>query len=100
MTITYRTKNGKLKIPAAVHMGDETTRAQILKKEHNPVLWNVIYKFYKKTGIPAVLNTSFNLHGYPIVRSVKDGINVFNKSDLDVLWLEKHLLVKNKKKVF
>tara|TARA_Y100000590_G_scaffold465793_1_gene639109 strand:+ start:1973 stop:3781 length:1809 start_codon:yes stop_codon:yes gene_type:complete len=100
MTITYRTKNGKLKIPAAVHMADETTRAQILKKEHNPALWKVIYKFYKKTGIPAVLNTSFNLHGYPIVRSVKDGINVFNKSDLDVLWLEKHLLIKNKKKVF
>ena len=48
----------------------------------------------KKTGIPALLNTSFNLHGEPIVRSVKDGLRVFEKSGLEVLWLDNHIIEK------
>ena len=94
MTMTFRTLNGKERIPAAVHMADETTRAQLLKENDNPELWSLIYKFYKKTGIPALLNTSFNLHGFPIVRSAKDAINVFKKSDIDVLWLDNHIILK------
>lgn len=95
MTMTFRTKNGKEKIPAAVHMADGTARAQLLKKKENPQLWDLIYKFYKKTKIPALLNTSFNLHGFPIVRSADDAINVFNKSDIDVLWLDNDIIIKN-----
>jgi carbamoyltransferase len=94
MTIAFETKDGKNKIPAAVHQADGTARAQLLKKEENPVLWNLIFKFYEKTGIPALLNTSFNLHGEPIVRSVKDGLRVFEKSGLDVLWLDNHIIEK------
>jgi len=94
MTIAFETKDGKNKIPAAVHQADGTARAQLLKKEENPVLWNLIFKFYEKTGIPALLNTSFNLHGEPIVRSVKDGLRVFEKSGLEVLWLDNHIIEK------
>ena len=94
MTIAFETKDGKNKIPAAVHQADGTARAQLLKKEENPILWNLIFKFYKKTGIPAVLNTSFNLHGEPIVRTVSDGLRVFKKSDLEVLWLNNHIIEK------
>lgn len=98
MTIAFETKDGKNKIPAAVHQSDGTARAQLLKKEHNPSLWNLIFKFYEKTGIPGLLNTSLNLHGEPIVRTVQDAIRVFNKSDLEVLWLENHILEKNHEK--
>jgi len=96
MTIAFETKNGKDKFPAAVHQSDGTARAQLLEKEQNPVLWNLIFKFYEKTGVPALLNTSFNLHGEPIVRTVNDAIRVFDKSDLDVLWINDHIIEKNK----
>lgn len=94
MTITFETKDGKSRIPAAVHQSDGTARAQLLRKEHNPTLWNLIFKFYEKTGIPALLNTSLNLHGEPIVRTIQDAIRVFNKSDLEVLWLNNHVIEK------
>jgi len=95
MTIAFETLDGKNKIPAAVHQADGTARAQLLKKEQNPILWNLIFKFYEKTGIPALLNTSFNLHGEPIVRTVNDGLRVFKKSELEVLWLDNHIIEKN-----
>ena len=95
MTIAFETKDGKNKIPAAVHQADGTARAQLLKKEQNPILWNLIFKFYEKTGVPALLNTSFNLHGEPIVRTVNDGLRVFEKSELEVLWLDNHIIEKN-----
>jgi len=94
MTITFETKDGKSRIPAAVHQSDGTARAQLLRKEHNPTLWNLIFKFYEKTGIPALLNTSLNLHGEPIVRTIQDAIRVFNKSDLEILWLNNHIIEK------
>jgi len=96
MTIAFETKDGKNKIPASVHQADGTARAQLLKKEQNPVLWNLIFKFYEKTGVPALLNTSFNLHGEPIVRTINDGLRVFEKSELEVLWLDNHIIEKKK----
>ena len=94
MTIAFETKDGKNKFPAGVHQSDGTARAQLLKKEHNPILWNLIFKFYEKTGIPALLNTSFNLHGEPIVRTIHDALRVFDKSELEVLWLDEHIIEK------
>jgi len=94
MTIAFETKDGKNKFPAAVHQADGTSRAQLLKKEQNPILWNLIFKFYEKTGIPALLNTSFNLHGEPIVRTIQDALRVFDKSELEVLWLDEHIIYK------
>ncbi len=95
MTIAFDTINGKEKIPTVVHRSDGTARAQLLKKDVNPVLWDLIYKFYQKTGIPALLNTSLNLHGFPIVRSIDDALHVFNNSKLDILWLNDHIISKN-----
>ena len=95
MTIGFPTKEGKTIFPAGVHQSDGTARAQLLKKEENPTMWNLIFKFYEKTGVPALLNTSFNLHGEPIVRTVKDALRVFEKSELEVLWLENHIIEKN-----
>ena len=95
MTIGFNTKDGKSKFPAGVHQSDGTARAQLLKKEENPTLWNLIFKFKEKTGVPALLNTSFNLHGEPIVRTIQDALRVFEKSELEVLWLENHIIEKN-----
>ncbi len=94
MTIAYETIKGDKKIPGAIHQSDGTARAQLLSKDENPELWNLIYAFYKKTGVPSLLNTSFNLHGYPIVRSIRDAKYVFEHSELDVLWLDEHLVQK------
>ena len=94
MTIAFNTINGRNKIPVGVQQADETARAQLLKKEQNAILWELISKFYEKTGIPALVNTSFNLHGEPIVRNIDDAIRVFKNSDLDILWLEDHIIEK------
>ena len=94
MTIAFETVNGKENIPGAIHQSDGTARAQLLEKNHNKDLWNLIFEFYKKTKIPALLNTSFNLHGYPIVRNLNDALFVFKNSDLDVIWLDNHIIEK------
>jgi len=93
MTIGFETKN-KEKIQAAIHQSDFTARPQILKKEVNPQLWSLIKRFYDETGVPALLNTSFNLHGEPIVRTIGDAAHVFDKSGLEVLWLNNHVIEK------
>lgn len=79
---------------AALHQADKTARAQILKKNHNKDLWELINLFYKETGVPGLLNTSFNLHGFPIVNTIFDAKKVFEKSELTALWLNNHLIEK------
>ena len=54
----------------------------------------LIEEFYKITGTGALLNTSFNLHGYPIVNTIKDAIYVFKNSELDGLLLNNFFVVK------
>jgi carbamoyltransferase len=94
MTLAFETKDGKNKIPAAIHQADGTARPQLLTKETNNELWDLIYKFYKKTGIPSLLNTSFNLHGEPIVNNIHDALHVFENSELEALWLDRHIIEK------
>ena len=85
MTIAFETVDGERKIPAAIHQADKTARPQLLKKEVNPQLWELIKGFYDKTGVPSLLNTSFNLHGDAVVESPDDAIQTFIKSELDIL---------------
>ncbi len=75
----------KKDMPAALHPSDGTARPQILRKEQNPTYYRVIKAFEAETGLGAVLNTSFNLHGDPIVCSPQDAVDTFLKSDLDGL---------------
>ena len=60
----------------------------------NPDLWELINRFNEKTDVPALVNTSFNLHGKPIVKTFKDALYVFENSGLDVLWLDNHIIEK------
>ena len=79
---------------AAIHSSDNTLRPQVIKKETNKNYYNLIKKFHKLTGIPGLLNTSFNLHGYPMVSNVEQALYAFENSDLEYLIIENYILKK------
>lgn len=81
-------------IPAATHV-DGTARPQTVDKRFNESYWNIIDNFYQITGVPVVVNTSFNLKGEPIVRTPYDAIRTFFTSGLDVLALGDFLVYKS-----
>lgn len=80
-------------IPAVVH-ADGSGRLQTVQKRDNPQYYALIEAFQKRTGVPIVLNTSFNLNGEPIVESPTDAIRTFYSSGLDALALGSFLLQK------
>lgn len=93
MTMAFDVKKNFInKIPAVIHPADKTTRPQMLKKKSNPDYHDLINKFKKITGIPLVLNTSFNLHGDAIVENASQAIKTFKKSDLDILVLNNYAI--------
>jgi carbamoyltransferase len=73
------------KIQAVCHMG--TGRLQTIERETNPRYYGLIERFGQATGVPVLLNTSFNLRGEPIVTSPRDAWNTFTNSDIDILVL-------------
>ncbi len=80
-------------IKAVTHI-DNTGRLQTLTQERNPHFYDIVNSFYKKTGIPILLNTSFNIANEPVVETPQDAIETFLKTDIDALLLSKYLLVK------
>lgn len=94
MMMTFDTTDARNDFMAAVHNADLTTRAQILSREANPELYDIMLRFEKKTGRGILLNTSFNLHGYPIVLGPREAISVFQNSGLKFLVIENFLLTK------
>ncbi|GAA1651810.1 carbamoyltransferase [Nonomuraea maheshkhaliensis] len=78
-------------MPATVHV-DGTARPQYVRRDRTPRYYDVIESFRDMTGTPAVLNTSFNLAGEPIVCSPEDALSTFMRSGLDVLVLGDHVL--------
>jgi carbamoyltransferase len=81
-------------IVAALHPQDGTIRAQILDEAWNPGYHRVIREFERRTGIGAVLNTSFNLHGEPLVCGPADAVDTFERSGLPHLALGRFLISK------
>jgi carbamoyltransferase len=71
-------------IPSGVHI-DNTARVQTLRKEDNDVLYNLIHKFYERTEVPILLNTSLNIKGRPIVEDPWQAMKLFDESDVDIL---------------
>ena len=97
MERTLKIKNNKQKyIPAVTHK-DGTGRLQTVDKFNNPKFYSLIKEFYQLSGIPLVLNTSFNYKGDPIVCSPEDAIKTFYLSGLDELYLGNYKLIKWKK---
>ncbi len=81
-------------IQAVSHQG--TGRLQTIERETNPRYYGVIERFDQITGVPIILNTSFNLRGEPIVTSPRDAWNTFQNSDIDYLVLNTFLVRKPK----
>jgi carbamoyltransferase len=95
MAMCFHTKAEFLhEIWAGTHPYDNTVRPQILNKEQNSSYYDLIDQFSQITGIGAILNTSFNLHGFPIVMNVSDAFHVFENSGLDHLLIENILISK------
>ena len=74
------------KIPAVLHV-DSTCRIQTVSKKDNLHYYNLIKCFYKNTGVPIVLNTSFNLAGEPLVETFEDAFNTLQNSKIEYLFL-------------
>lgn len=73
------------KVPAINH-ADNTARPQLVYGEENPLYYKLTESFYKKTGVPLILSTSFNLRGEPIVTSPADAYSTFIiRSGIDIL---------------
>ncbi len=85
MTVCFDcTPRMKEEHPAIVHV-DGTARAQIVTREHNPTFHRILEEFSKRSGGGVILNTSFNVHEEPIVRTPEHGIKAFLKARLDFL---------------
>jgi carbamoyltransferase len=74
----------RYRIPAVTHV-DGTVRPQVVEHEANPRFWKLLKAFERKTGIPMVVNTSFNIEAEPIVNSPQDAVRSFLASSADCL---------------
>jgi carbamoyltransferase len=79
-------------IAAAVHPYDKSCRPHVVYRDQNPDYHRLISCFHERTGIGAILNTSFNLHGFPVVYRPVEAIDVFDRSGLQYLALGNHLV--------
>ena len=84
----------KDRIPAIVHV-DGSARIQTVRREHNERLYRLLQEFDKLTGVPVLLNTSFNIRGQPIVETPQDAVECFLSTGIDCLALHDMLITKN-----
>lgn len=95
MTIGFESTNtGWDDMRAGCHPADRSARAQILTEQANPGLYAILTEFKKQTGRAALINTSFNLHGFPIVNTPVEAIDVLERSGLHGLILNHFLILK------
>jgi carbamoyltransferase len=86
-------------IPAVTHV-DYSARIQTVRREVNPLYWEIMEAFRKKTGCPVIVNTSFNVRGEPIVCSPEDSYRCFMRTEMDALALETCVLKKKEQPEF
>jgi len=80
-------------VPAITHI-DYSARIQTIRRETNPLYYDIIDAFYARTGCPVIVNTSFNVRGEPIVCTPEDAYRCFMRTDMDALVLENFVLEK------
>ena len=91
-TLTFK-ESARKKVPAIVHINC-TGRLQSVRREWNERYYELIFSFYQLTGVPMLLNTSFNVMGKPIIHSVEDAVGLFYTTGLDALVIEDYLIEK------
>ena len=80
-------------VPAVTHV-DDSARVQTVRRDDNPLYYDIIRAFDALTGCPIIVNTSFNVKDEPIVCTPEDAYRCFMKTQMDVLILESHVIVK------
>jgi carbamoyltransferase len=85
----------KQKVPAIVHI-NATGRLQSVRREWNARYYDLIRCFYEISGVPMLLNTSFNIMGKPIIHSLEDAVGLFYTTGLDALVIEDYLIEKKR----
>lgn len=92
MTITFDcTPWMRDSMKGVVHV-DGTARPHLVRKDRNPSFYRIIEAFYERTGLPAIINTSFNMHEEPIVCSAEDCVRAFINGNLDYLAIGNYLV--------
>jgi carbamoyltransferase len=81
-------------IPAVTHV-DYSARVQTVRRETNPLFYDIMGAFYVRTGCPVIVNTSFNVRGEPMVCTPDDAYRCFMRTAMDVLVLESFILLKD-----
>lgn len=92
MVYPFKEKQKK-KLPAVVHV-DGTGRLQTIAQQDNQLYYDLVNSYFKKTGVPSIINTSFNVRGEPIVCTPEDAIQCFLKTDIDYLVIDQFLVKK------
>jgi len=87
MLLAPRVRKEKAAVIPAVTHHDGSARVQTLRKDDNPRLWRLVKEFEDITGVPVIINTSFNLRGEPMVCSPEDALQSFQRCSMDVLVL-------------
>jgi len=88
MTVVFETTPAAHRdLRAALHQADMTCRPQVVSRAANPAYYALIREFERLTGVGGLLNTSFNIHGEPIVQAAADAVDVLERSGLDALVL-------------
>jgi len=82
------------RVPAVVHV-DGTGRLQSVTAQRNPRFHALLAEFHRLTGVPILLNTSFNIMGKPILHSAEDAVLMFHTTGLDAVVIDDWLLVKD-----
>ena len=82
-----RLKVRRSSVPAITHV-DHSARVQTVDNERDPFYYRIINAFFKKTGCPLIINTSFNIRGEPIVCTLEDAYRCFMCTDMDYLVLK------------
>jgi carbamoyltransferase len=93
MTITFDCKPQMRKSSPAVCHVDNTARPQLIREEDNPDYHAIVRRYHEITGIPSLVNTSFNIHDEPIVHTAEEALRAFQQSRLDALVLGNQLLL-------
>ena len=97
MLYSLTVKEEKINEIAAITHEDKTCRIQTITEEYQPETTKLLREYYELTGIPVVLNTSFNDNGEPIVESPADAVRAFNNLDIDFLVMGTYVVRKTHK---
>ena len=97
MLLVGQVREDKRVIPSVTHV-DGSARIQTVSRETNPIFYDLIAEFYKLTGVPVIINTSFNVRGEPIVCTPEDAFRCFMRTNMDFLVMGEFILDKREMK--